>query len=218
MMTNEHHQKELRDRMSALADLALSAEAKASFKTDPDEKAEVIHEYAAKIALAALALCPPERIADVSAIWKEAMTKPMPKPGTPDEHAVKPPMAMPLALPSGHDGVEEAGAVKPQYNPFVIGPFRIEHVSSKNVSIAKVRIGERVFSCETVDIAGACNVTIFDNGNSVGSMKSQRGKVTSSMIALKAMKEYIRQLSGNNHKGRRGFLPREIAKMEAADA
>ena len=108
MMTNEHHQKELRDRMSALADLALSAEAKASFKTDPDEKAEVIHEYAAKIALAALAICPPERLADVAAIWKEEMTKPMPKPGTPDEHAVKPPMAMPLALPGGHDGVEEA--------------------------------------------------------------------------------------------------------------
>ena len=180
MMTNEHHQKELRDRMSALADLALSAEAKASFKTDPDEKAEVIHEYAAKIALAALALCPPERIADVAAIWKA-----------------------------------RAEAVKPQYNPFMIGPFRIEHVSSKTVSIAKVRIGERVFSCETVDIAGACNVTIFDNGNSVVSMKIQRGKVTSFMIAVKAMKEYIRQLSGTNS-GRRGFLPREIAKMEAA--
>ena len=108
MMTNEHHQKELRDRMSALADLALSAEAKASFKTDPEEKAEVIHEYAAKIALAALAICPPERLADVAAIFAEVIKKPVAMPGSPDDHTAKPPMALPLALPGGHDGVEEA--------------------------------------------------------------------------------------------------------------
>ena len=179
-MTDAQHET-LRHQMSGIADIALACDAKVGNCDDIEERAKIVHDHAARIALAALALCPPERLADVEAIWKA-----------------------------------RAEAVKPQYNPFMIGPFRIEHVSSKTVSIAKVRIGERVFSCETVDIAGACNVTIFDNGNSVVTMKIQRGKVTAFMIAVKAMKEYIRQLSGNNHKGRRGFLPREIAKMEAA--
>ena len=185
MMSNE-----LRDKMSAIADLALSCDAKVGTLTvrpntteaeDEADKCKTIHDYAAKIALAALELCPPERLADVAAIFKEKIV---------------------------------AKAVKPEYNPFMIGPFRIEHVSSKTVTISKVKIGERIFSCETVDIAGACNVTIFDNGNSAVSMKINRGKVTSSMVGLKAMKEYIRQLSGNRHSGRRGFLPREIAKLE----
>ena len=115
-------------------------------------------------------------------------------------------------LPRGFDGVEEP---KPQYNPFMIGPFRIEHVSSKNVSVAKVKIGERVFSCEVADDDdGFCTVTIYDNGNVAVEMTVHRGKVTAFMVAVKAMKEYIRQLSGNRHSGRRGFLPREIAKLE----
>ena len=114
-------------------------------------------------------------------------------------------------LPSGFDGAEDP---KPQYNPVMIGPFHIEHVSSKNVSVAKVKIGERVFSCEVADDDGLCTVTIYDNGNVAVEMTVYRGKVTSFMVAVKAMKEYIRQLSGNRHSGRRGFLPREIAKME----
>ena len=114
-------------------------------------------------------------------------------------------------LPSGFDGVEDP---KPQYNPFMIGPFHIEHVSSKNVSVAKVKIGERVFSCEVADDDGLCTVTIYDNGNVAVEMTVHRGKVTAFMVAVKAMKEYIRHLSGNRHSGRRGFLPREIAKME----
>ena len=114
-------------------------------------------------------------------------------------------------LPRGFDGVEEP---EPQYNPFMIGPFHIEHVSSKNVSVAKVKIGERVFSCEVTDDDGFCTVTIYDNGNVAVEITVHRGKVTSFMVAVKAMKEYIRQLSGNRHSGRRGFLPREIAKME----
>lgn len=116
-----------------------------------------------------------------------------------------------LNLPGGFDGVEDP---KPQYNPFMIGPFRIEHVSSKNVSVAKVKIGERVFSCEVADDDGFCTVTIYDNGNVAVDMTVHRGKVTAFMVAVKAMKEYIRQLSGNRHSGRRGFLPREIAKLE----
>ena len=222
-MMTEEQMGVLRDNMSAIADIALACDAKVGNCDDIEERAKIVHDHAARIALAALALCPPERIADVAAIWKAMET---------ERAEYKTPKAIqeflssnpPLSLPQGFDAVGGAGgwladlakAVKPQYNPFMIGPFRIEHVSSKTVSIAKVRIGERVFSCETVDIAGACAVTIFDNWNSVVTMKVQRGKVTSSMIALKAMKEYIRQLSGNNHKGRRGFLPREIAKMEAA--
>lgn len=221
-MTDAQHET-LRHQMSGIADIALACDAKVGNCADLEERVNIIHDHAARIALAALALCPPERLADVAAIWKAMET---------ERAEYKTPKAIqefllsnpPLSLPQGFDAVGGTGgwladlakAVKPQYNPFMIGPFRIEHVSSKNVSIAKVRIGERVFSCETVDIAGACNVTIFDNGNSVVTMKVQRGKVTSFMIAVKAMKEYIRQLSGNNHKGRRGFLPREIAKMEAA--
>lgn len=113
-------------------------------------------------------------------------------------------------LPRGFDGVEDP---EPQYNPFMIGPFHIAHVSSKNVSVAKVKIGERVFSCEVTNDDGFCTVTIYDNGNVAVEMTVHRGKGTAFMVAVKAMKEYIRQLSGTRT-GRRGFLPREIAKME----
>lgn len=118
----------------------------------------------------------------------------------------------PLSIPGGIDGVEQVG---PRcYSPFELGPFYIKHVSSKNVSVAKVRIGERTFSCEVEKLEDdVCRVVIFDNGTDVVTMQVRRGKVTSFMIAVKAMREYIRQLSGTRG-GRHGFLPRESRKME----
>ena len=99
----------LRDKMSAIADIALACDAKVGNCDDIEERVKIVHDHAARIALAALAICPPERQADVAAIWK----------------AVEP-------------------ESKPQYNPFMIGPFSIEHVSSKTVSVAKVKIGEHI--------------------------------------------------------------------------
>ena len=178
-MTDAQHET-LRHQMSGIADIALACDAKVGNCADLEERVNIIHDHAARIALAALAICPPERQADVAAIWK----------------AVEP-------------------ESKPQYNPFMIGPFSIEHVSSKTVSVAKVKIGERVFSCETTDDDGFCTVTIYDNGKEAVEMTVHRGKVTAFNIGVMAMREYIRQLSGTRS-GRRGFLPREIAKKEAA--
>ena len=170
----------LRDKMSAIADIALACDAKVGNCDDIEERVKIVHDHAARIALAALAICPPERQADVAAIWK----------------AVEP-------------------ESKPQYNPFMIGPFSIEHVSSKTVSVAKVKIGERVFSCETTDDGGFCTAMIYDNGKEAVEMTVHRGKVAACNIGVRAMREYIRQLSGTRS-GRCGFLPREIAKLEAA--
>ena len=117
-----------------------------------------------------------------------------------------------LSIPGGIDGVEQAG--NRQYTPFRIGRFYINHVSSVTLSVAKVTIGDRTFSCEVEKLEDdACLVKIYDNGKEVVSMRISRGKVTSFMIAVKAMKEYIRQLSGTRD-GRQGFLPREEKKME----
>ena len=117
-----------------------------------------------------------------------------------------------LSIPSGIDGVEQAGD-RP-YTPFRIGRFYIDHVSSVTLSVAKVSIGDRTFSCEVEKLEDdVCRVVIFDNGTDVVTMQVRRGKVTSFMIAVKAMKEYIRQLSGTR-RGRHGFLPRESKKME----
>ena len=118
----------------------------------------------------------------------------------------------PLSIPGGIDGVEQAG--NRQYTPFRIGRFYIDHVASVTVSVAKVTIGNRTFSCEVEKLEDdACRVAIYDNGKEVVSMRISRGKVTSFMIAVKAMKEYIRQLSGTRG-GRYGFLPREEKKRE----
>ena len=118
----------------------------------------------------------------------------------------------PLSIPGGIDGVEQVG--NRQYTPFKIGPFNINHVSSVTLSVAKVTIGDRTFSVEVEKLEDdACRVAIYDNGKEVVSMRISRGKVTSFMIAVKAMKEYIRQLSGTRG-GRYGFLPREEKKRE----
>ena len=70
MMSNE-----LRDKMSAIADLALSCDAKVGTLTvqpntteaeDEADKCKTIHAYAAKIALAALELCRPEELETVA--------------------------------------------------------------------------------------------------------------------------------------------------------
>ena len=76
-----------------------------------------------------------------------------------------------------------------------------------------MKIGERVFSCETTDDDGFCTVTIYDNGKEAVEMTVHRGKVTAFNIGVRAMREYISQLSGTRS-GRCGFLPREIAKKE----
>lgn len=66
---------ELRDKMSAIADLALSCDAKVgTFESRPHtescvdeaDKCKTIHAYAAKIALAALELCRPEELETVA--------------------------------------------------------------------------------------------------------------------------------------------------------
>ena len=66
---------ELRDKMSAIADLALSCDAKVGTiasrpytetRVDDDEKCAVVYHYAAKIALAALELCRPEELETVA--------------------------------------------------------------------------------------------------------------------------------------------------------
>ena len=117
-----------------------------------------------------------------------------------------------LLIPGGIDGVEQVG--NRQYTPFKIGPFNINHVSSVTLSVAKVTIGDRTFSVEVEKLEDdACRVAIYDNGKEVVSMRISRDKVTSFMIAVKAMKEYIRQLSGTRG-GRYGFLPREEKKRE----
>ena len=118
----------------------------------------------------------------------------------------------PLSIPGGIDGAEQSG--NRPHAPFRLGSFYIEHVSSVTVSVAKVTIGERTFSCEVEKLEDdACRVAIYDRGKEVVSMRVSRGKVTSFMIAVKAMKEYIRQLSGTRV-CRHGFLPREEKKME----
>lgn len=70
MMSNE-----LRDKMSAIADLALSCDAKVGTlesrpytetRVDDDEKCAVVYHYAAKIALAALEICRPEELETVA--------------------------------------------------------------------------------------------------------------------------------------------------------
>lgn len=169
-MSEEQTVIDKRNTMNAIADFALTCDAKLGFCPDPEESVKIIEEYADEIVHAALGLLPPERRAE---------------------------------------------AERKQYDPFMIGPFKIAHVSSQNVSVAKVKIGERVFSCEVDDEGEFCTVVIFDQGEKVIDMTVYRGKVTAFSIAVRAMKAYIRNLSGTK-KGRRGFLPREISKMEAA--
>lgn len=66
---------ELRDKMSAIADLALSCDAKVGtfesrphteMRVDDGEKCAIVHHYAAKIALAALELCRQEELETVA--------------------------------------------------------------------------------------------------------------------------------------------------------
>lgn len=66
---------ELRDKMSAIADLALSCDAKVGtfesrpyteMRVDDGDKCAIIHHYAAKIAIAALELCLPEELETVA--------------------------------------------------------------------------------------------------------------------------------------------------------
>ena len=73
---------ELRDKMSAIADLALSCDAKVGTfesrpytetRVDDGEKCAIVHHYAAKIALAALELCRPEELETVALALEKLM-------------------------------------------------------------------------------------------------------------------------------------------------
>lgn len=77
MMSNE-----LRDKMSAIADLALSCDAKVGTlesrpytetRVDDDEKCAVVYHYAAKIALAALEICRPEELETVALAFEKRL-------------------------------------------------------------------------------------------------------------------------------------------------
>lgn len=138
----------LREQMSALADLAHRADAKSNFMTDAEEKVKVIHDYAAKIALAALKLCPPDRLADVSAVFKEHLR-------ADDERELKelemigPKLAAvflqcPLSLPGGLDGVE---VVRPACDALP-KKRRLTSVSSITFVAVKSQAGGRIVTAE----------------------------------------------------------------------
>ena len=109
---------ELLDKMSAIADLAITCEAKVETfesrphtetRVDEADKCKTIHAYAAKIALAALELFPPDELATV-ALALEKSILPVATMNEPVAEKVSKGMTMRQMLLLGDD-VENAQAV-----------------------------------------------------------------------------------------------------------
>ena len=109
---------ELLDKMSAIADLALSCDAKVGtfesrpyteMRVDDGDKCAIIHHYAAKIAIAALELCRPEELETV-ALALEKSILPVATMNEPVAEKVSKGMTMRQMLLLGDD-VENAQAV-----------------------------------------------------------------------------------------------------------